>query len=167
MKTAIKIFICLIGLWGGLSGCSFSETIYKELADIEDKRLGILKGSLEEQQLATAYPQASVKVYDKTMGLFMDIEAGRCDVALLDEEVAIRVISRNSDYACLGIWEPLMEESWYVIVPKSKMDKEVWETVFIGICWPTMLGNLSWEDFIPRLSSFSLEPYWLFCWLHC
>ena len=127
MKTAIKIFICLIGLWGGLSGCSFSETIYKELADIEDKRLGILKGSLEEQQLATAYPQASVKVYDKTMGLFMDIEAGRCDVALLDEEVAIRVISRNSDYACLGIWEPLMEESWYVIVPKSKMDKEVWD----------------------------------------
>ena len=129
MRTVIKLILGIILLSVGFSACSLSDVSYRDLSDIVDKRLGILKGTLEEEQLMAGYPNASVNVYDKAMGLFMDIEAGRCDVALLDEEMAIRVMSRNSDYACLDTWKTSDQKLWYVLVPKSMMDKETWTEV--------------------------------------
>ena len=58
---------CLLFCWFVLlvifSGCSFSKVSYRDLSDISDKRLGILKGILTEEPLAVDYPQASVQTY--------------------------------------------------------------------------------------------------------
>ena len=124
MKNRSYLLLCWFVLLIIFSGCSFSKVSYRDLSDISDKRLGILKGVLTEEPLAADYPQASVKAYGKPMELFMDIESGRCDVAVLNEETAIHVISRNSDYALLDTWKT-SDEVWYVIVPKNLMDKEV------------------------------------------
>ena len=176
MKNRSYLLLCWFVLLIIFSGCSFSKVSYRDLSDISDKRLGILKGVLTEEPLAADYPQASVKAYGKPMELFMDIESGRCDVAVLNEETAIHVISRNSDYALLDTWKT-SDEVWYVIVPKNLMDKEVrkketdggggrtWEIAFIGICWRTMHGNSLQEGYIPRWSSSSSERYWPYCWL--
>lgn len=134
---------CLLFCWFVLlvifSSCSFSKVSYRDLSDIADKRLGILKGILTEEPLAVDYPQASVQTYGKPMDLFMDIESGRCDVAVLNEETAIRVISNNSDYACLDTWKAV-DEVWYVIVPKNLMDRDVWKEETGGGWWQD-LGN--------------------------
>ena len=118
-----------------LTGCSFSDVSYRELSDIADKRLGVLKGTIGEEQLAGSYPQASVMAYEKAMNLFLDVEAGRCDVAVLDERTAIRVISHNSDYACLDTWKAAGGEVWYILVPKDLMDKELWDETGEGGWW--------------------------------
>lgn len=142
MRTVIKLVLGIILLSVGFSACSLTDVSYRDLSDIVDKRLGILKGTLEEEQLMASYPNASVNVYDKAMGLFMDIEAGRCDVALLDEEMAIRVMSRNSDYACLDTWETSDKKLWYVLVPKSMMDKETWNEVTESGWWQGWVNRI-------------------------
>ena len=139
MKNRSYLLLCWFVLLIIFSGCSFSKVSYRDLSDISDKRLGILKGVLTEEPLAADYPQASVKAYGKPMELFMDIESGRCDVAVLNEETAIHVISRNSDYALLDTWKT-SDEVWYVIVPKNLMDKEVRKKETDGGWWKD-LGN--------------------------
>lgn len=126
MKGNINILLGFFLMALGLSSCSFSEDSYRDLSDIADKRLGIVKGTITDEQFVADYPQAPVKAYDKAMELFMDIEAGRCDVAVLDEETAIRVMSRNTDYACLDTWKAPNLEIWYILVPKNLLDQEVW-----------------------------------------
>lgn len=127
MKKSSYLILSWLVLLVFLYGCSISNTTYRELSDIADKRLGFLNGSISEELLHNSYPQASVKSYDKAISLFMDIEFGKCDVAVLNQKTALMVMSRNSDYACLDTWEAPNQEVWYIILPKSQISKKAWK----------------------------------------
>lgn len=84
MKGNINILLGFFLMALGLSSCSFSEDSYRDLSDIADKRLGIVKGTITDEQFVADYPQAPVKAYDKAMELFMDIEAGRLSMTIIE-----------------------------------------------------------------------------------
>lgn len=144
MKIAFQYLIGILVISTMFTSCQFSEHSYRDLSDIVDKRLGILAETMDKEQLAASYPKASVKVYDKAVNLFMDMETNRCDVAVLNEETAIHVMSRNTDYTCLDKWETSDKERWYIVVPKDLVDKEILSEINEDSWWN------GWKDRIYR-----------------
>lgn len=159
MKIAFQYLIGILVISTMFMSCQFSEYSYRDLSDIVDKRLGILVETMDEEHLAASYPKATVIVYDKAINLFMDMEAKRCDVAVLNEETAIHVMSRNKDYTCLDKWNTSDKKKWYIVVPKDLVDKEIlseideeswwkgwgdriYRNLFAENAWKLILGGL-------------------------
>ena len=154
MKVKLRLFIgCLLFLFTMLISCSSDRGIYRQVSDIDGQKLGVLYKTPEQNRLDSLFTSSTIKVYDKVINLFLDMEAGKCGAALLDEETAVRVISRNVDYGCLDILEVGEESKVYVIVPKQTIAQDVWVDstseswwkrwghVFIGISLIKMLGG--------------------------
>ena len=118
---------CLLFLFMMMASCSSDRGIYHQVSDIDGQKLGILHETPAQNGLDSLFTSSTIKVYDKLVNLFMDIEAGKCKAALLDEETAVRVISRNVDYGCLDILEVGDKSKVYVIVPKQTIAQDVWE----------------------------------------
>lgn len=118
---------CLLFLFMMMASCSSDRGIYHQVSDIDGQKLGILHETPAQNGLDSLFTSSTIKVYDKLVNLFMDIEAGKCKAALLGEETAVRVISRNVDYGCLDILEVGEESKVYVIVPKQTIAQDVWE----------------------------------------
>lgn len=124
------LFLCMV-----LTSCSSDRGIYHQVSDINGQKLGVVCETPGQNRLDSLFDTSTIRVYDKAVNLFLDIEAGKCEVALLDEETAIRVISRNTDYGCLDVLS--MDESGkvYVVVPKWTIAQEVWETPSSDSWW--------------------------------
>ena len=126
-----EILRYVIGLWlflcVMLASCTSDRGIYHQVSDINGQKLGVMSETPGQNQLDSLFAASTIRVYDKAVNLFMDIEAGKCEAALLDEKTAIRVISRNTDYGCLDILSVGESEKVYVIVPKQTIAQEVWE----------------------------------------
>ena len=110
---------CLLFLFTMLASCSSDRGIYRQVSDIDGQKLGVLHETPAQNRLDSLFTSSTIKVYDKVINLFLDIEAGKCEAALLDEKTAVRVISRNMDYGCLDVLEVGDESKVYVIVPKQ------------------------------------------------
>lgn len=150
----IYVFMLLI-----LFGCSNVER-YDEVADIYDSQLGVLDDTVSLQELQNRFPEAEIKSYDKLLSLFLDIETGQCDVAILEQSFATQVLTRNRDYGSLGtLAADGDDDALSVIVPQSMiaMDNvealgaedwwsgvqdKVYRNLFAEEAWQLILGGL-------------------------
>lgn len=150
------IYVCMLLI---MVGCNNAER-YDEVADISDNRLGVLDGTVSLQYLNEQFPEAEIKSYDKLLSLFLDIEIGQCDVAILEQNFATQVLTRNRDYGSLGTFAAEADnEVLYVIVPQSMiaMDNaeamgaedwwigvqdKVYRNLFAEEAWQLIVGGL-------------------------
>ena len=102
-----------------LCGCAGGSVDFVSVSDVDGTRIGIAS-SLPVDSVKERFPHSDVRQYDRFINLFMDFEGGSCDVALLDEYSAARVLSRNPEYAALDTL-PLAGSMVYAIVPKARM----------------------------------------------
>ena len=140
---------CLLFLFMMVASCSSDRGIYHQVSDIDGQKLGILHETPAQNGLDSLFTSSTIKVYDKLVNLFMDIEAGKCKAALLDEETAVRVISRNVDYGCLDILEVGEESKVYVIVPKHTIAQDVWASSSSESWWKR-LGMRVYRNLIDK-----------------
>ena len=117
MKRVILIS-AILSLLTFLGGCT-SKSLYKDVSDISEKNLGILKSNIDMKDAESVFPQASVTEYDKVISLFLDLEANRCDAAVMSEDAADIVIKRNQDYVVLGSVVTSDNKVLYVVVPRK------------------------------------------------
>lgn len=83
-----------------LSSCG-EEKLYSDMTDITTETIGLYHVD-DADLVASTFPEATLVDYEKPLSLFVDIEASKCDVAILDEDVANKLLNRNSDYGCIG-----------------------------------------------------------------
>lgn len=117
MKRVILIS-AILSLLTFLGGCT-SKSLYKDVSDISEKNIGILKSNIDMKDAESVFPQASVTEYDKVISLFLDLEANRCDAAVMSEDAADIVIKRNQDYVVLGSVVTSDNKVLYVVVPRK------------------------------------------------
>lgn len=150
--------ICLLLLFV-LTSCSNAER-YDQVSDVATLRLGVLKGSISEQVLGAEFPEAQIISYDKPLSLFLDIEAGGCDAAVLEQGTAAQVLTRNRDYGLLGtVMADGYDDEISVVVPQTRiatdnaeaMGAEEWwggvqdrvyRNLFSEDAWHLILGGL-------------------------
>lgn len=103
-------------------GCSSDRNMYNDISDVADKRLAIWHGVLNDSLCDLYFPHASLKEYDKTLNMFIDMEAGKRDAIVMDVATAGKVLSMNPDYVCLGhLGDSALQESEdaiVVVIPK-------------------------------------------------
>lgn len=74
---------------------------YTDIADITTETIGVYHVD-DVDAIVQTFPDAKLIDYEKPLNLFVDIEASKCDVAILSEDVANQLLNRNSDYGCIG-----------------------------------------------------------------
>lgn len=84
-----------------LLGCK-EKTLYTDISDLTTETIGIYHADEYEETITQTFPQAEINHYDKALSLFVDIEASKCDVAIIEEELGNQLLNRNGDYGCLG-----------------------------------------------------------------
>lgn len=110
-----------------LAGCSDAAR-YDEPADLNGERIGIIHGAISAEEITTHFPASKVQIYEKPMALFLDIEVGHCEAAIMEQESAAEVLNRNSDYATLGALTLADKESpLSIIVPRTMIATESYE----------------------------------------
>lgn len=157
------ILICLVSV-AVCCGCSpDSDSMYREIADVADKRLAVLDGVLGDSLAKACFPDAELKDYDKTLNIFLDMEAGKCDAIVLDVVTAEKVLDVNPDYACLGrleknvspgnieeivvlvskrMYAPSMEEEADVRGIYDKWSNRFYRNVLADDSWHLITGGL-------------------------
>lgn len=95
----IGLFLLFLGT---LSACRPDAGFYTDLDDLTGKRLAVYHGVLGDSLAQVYFPGADLKDYDKTLNVFIDIEAGKRDAVVMDGVTADMVMATNSDYTCLG-----------------------------------------------------------------
>lgn len=154
-----KLLLLLAPLMLFLASCTESAS-YNNLSDIDGQRIGVVGQTADVGLITHHFPSSEVVTYDKSLSLFLDMETGRCDVAILHQEVAADVLSRNSDYASLGLLPaPNNEGLLSVVVPRNQIapqgdqaidEKGWWQTMqerihrnlFSNEAWQLILGGL-------------------------
>lgn len=111
----IHILFCTLVL---LVGCT-SEQHYDGVDDIAHRRIGVLGGESVKSAVSAQYPDAEVRCYDKPLTLFLEIEADKCDAAIVSEAIATQLLTRNGDYGSLGVISAGEDLRMTVIVPES------------------------------------------------
>lgn len=94
------LLLCMC--WGGvLSSCSDKE-LYSTPEDFAGANVGLLNVELPQDSLLNVMPGAEFKEYGKFMQLFLDLNAGRCDAAVVDSVMAVEITGKNSEYVFIG-----------------------------------------------------------------
>lgn len=70
---------------------------YKELADFEDKKIGTQLGTVHEQLLKEAFPDANVQAMQKNSMAVDGLLAGRTDAVVMDDIVLKEYVEQHSD----------------------------------------------------------------------
>lgn len=121
MNTITK-FLFLIST-ALLVSCSPKQA-YKDISDLGDKHIAFLKDDAAEGNIKEIYPDANIIKYDKAISLFLDMEASRCDAAVMTDKAADLVVKRNQDYVILGTAQTSDGEKLHVIVPRKFVASE-------------------------------------------
>ena len=94
------LLLCMC--WGGvLSSCSDKE-LYSTPEDLAGANVGLLNVELPQDSLLNVMPGAEFEEYGKFMQLFLDLNAGRCDAAVVDSVMAVEITGKNSEYVFIG-----------------------------------------------------------------
>ena len=113
------ITLCLLVFFLATACRVEADKLYDDLDDLSDKRLAVYKSVLADSLAEKYFPQADFKNYEKTLDLFLDIEAGRRDAVIMDASAAEKVLEVNSDYVCLGrITSNVGNHELVVVIPK-------------------------------------------------
>lgn len=97
------------------------EQCYENIADLAQERVGILENEKSDSIITEHLPDVEIIDYDKPLNLFLEIEAGRCDAAIVPEDLATQLLARNSDYASLGSIFVDDETRLSVVVPRDRI----------------------------------------------
>jgi len=63
-----------------------APALMSSTADLKDKRIGVLLGSVYDRFAAKSYPQATVLQFDSPTDLRLAVQAGKVDAGLSDEQ---------------------------------------------------------------------------------
>src|SRR4051794_27561567 len=89
------------GAPGAGSGAKLSST-----ADLKDKRIGVLLGSVHDTLATKNYPNAKIQQYENANDLALAVAAGKVDAALSDAEPLAERMRTNPQLGIVG--EPLI-----------------------------------------------------------
>jgi polar amino acid transport system substrate-binding protein len=81
--------------------------VMSSTADLKDKRIGVLLGSVYDGFASKTYPQATVLQFDTPSDLQLAVMAAKVDAGLSDEQLIVEVLRTNNDLAMFG--EPLLK----------------------------------------------------------
>ncbi|MGE3520497.1 MAG: substrate-binding periplasmic protein, partial [Vicinamibacterales bacterium] len=84
-----------------------SPTLMASTADLADKRIGVMMGSVYDGFATRNYPQATILQFDSQADLRLAVLAGKVDAGLSDEQPLYEVLRTNGDLAILG--DPLLK----------------------------------------------------------
>ena len=76
------------------------------LADLKDKRIGVLLGSVHDGLAHKNYPTATILQYESSPDLALAVMAGKVDAALSDAEPLAELMRANPELGVLG--DPLI-----------------------------------------------------------
>ena len=101
LRDILQVLLLCVFLGGALSACS-EKALYITPEDLAGANVGLLNVELPHDSLLEIMPGAEFKEYGKFMQLFLDLNAGRCDAAVLDSVMAAEATGKNSEYVLIG-----------------------------------------------------------------
>ncbi len=90
----------------GAAGGEGAPVRMSSTADLKDKRIGVLLGSVHDTLATKNYPNATILQYESSTDLALGLMTGKVDAALSDVEPLVERMRTNPELAILG--EPLI-----------------------------------------------------------
>ena len=116
LRDILQVLLLCV-FWGGaLSACSDKE-LYSTPEDLAGANVGLLNVELPKDSLLDVMPGAEFEEYGKFMQLFLDLNAGRCDAAVVDSVMAVEATGKNSEYVLIG---NVCGTYYYAVVHESR-----------------------------------------------
>lgn len=115
------MLFCLFLLCVSVSCQRDGDNLYNDVNDVADKRLAVYKGALTDSLTKNVFPLADIKNYEKTLDMFLDMEAGKRDAVIMDIITATKVLDINTDYVCLGELNSIADKGKIVVVIPKRM----------------------------------------------
>jgi len=78
-----------------------SQMILQSAADISDKRIGVLLGSIHDAYATKTYPRAEILQYQSPSDLMVALTSGKADAVFYDQSSLPDILSKNSDIGIL------------------------------------------------------------------
>lgn len=78
------------------------NTKLRTVADLKDKRIGVLLGSVHDTYALQHYPQATVMQYKSPSDLVLAVKSGKVDAAIYTRETLIEILQTDPELALLG-----------------------------------------------------------------
>ncbi len=105
LKNNVKEKPAEIGAEKGsaMSGSAVSGSIkLRTVADLKDKRIGVLLGSVHDTYALQHYRQATVMQYKSPSDLVLAVKSGKVDAAIYTRETLIEILQSDPELALLG-----------------------------------------------------------------
>ena len=116
LRDILQVLLLCVFCSGVLSACSDKE-LYSTPEDLAAANVGLLNVELPRDSLLDIMPGAEFKEYEKFMQLFLDLNAGRCDAAVVDSVMAAEATGKNSEYVLIG---NVCGTCYYAVVHESR-----------------------------------------------
>lgn len=116
LRDILQVLLLCVFCSGVLSACSDKE-LYSTPEDLAAANVGLLNVELPRDSLLDIMPGAEFKEYGKFMQLFLDLNAGRCDAAVVDSVMAAEATGKNSEYVLIG---NVCGTCYYAVVHESR-----------------------------------------------
>ena len=116
LRDILQVLLLCLFCSGVLSACSDKE-LYSTPEDLAAANVGLLNVELPRDSLLDIMPGAEFKEYGKFMQLFLDLNAGRCDAAVVDSVMAAEATGKNSEYVLIG---NVCGTCYYAVVHESR-----------------------------------------------
>ncbi len=71
-------------------------------ADLKDKRIGVLQGSIHDIYATKQYPQATILQYKSPSDLILGVKSGKVDAAFYTHETLLEILRTDNELALLG-----------------------------------------------------------------
>lgn len=116
LRDILQVLLLCVFCSGVLPACSDKE-LYSTPEDLAAANVGLLNVELPRDSLLDIMPGAEFKEYGKFMQLFLDLNAGRCDAAVVDSVMAAEATGKNSEYVLIG---NVCGTCYYAVVHESR-----------------------------------------------
>ena len=117
MKNMTRIFFICLAVITFITGCNRSENVIANVSDAENKRIGVMTGSIGETLAATRFPKADVKSFDDIMDAVTAVKSGQLDAIITMYPTALQVSKKNPELQILP--ENLENEDTAIAVRKD------------------------------------------------
>lgn len=79
-----------------------SSTKLTSLADLQDKRIGVLLGSVHDTYAMEHYPHATIMQYKSPSDLVLAVKSGKIDAGIYIRETLVEILRSDNELALLG-----------------------------------------------------------------